>query len=115
MRTAVAGSRIVIYGFRQDLDLRQARGCENRATGEDQRHARAERHRVPEVLRGESPEERPENRSETLDRVVRAERLRPAVLRSEPRHERGARDIDQGPAESDARVKRDGDAETRAV
>src|SRR2546426_5127685 len=57
-------------------DLRQARRSENRATAQDQAHAGAERHRVPEVLRGESAEERPEDRSESLDRVVCAERDR---------------------------------------
>src|SRR5437870_9121192 len=96
-------------------NLRKARRSENRAAAEDQGHARAERHRVPEVLRGESAEERPEDRSEALDGVVRAESLRSAVLRSETRDENRARDVDQGPAESDARVQRNRDAEARTI
>src|SRR5437667_2802338 len=96
-------------------NLRKARRSENRAAAEDQGHARAERHRVPEVLRGESAEERPEDRSEALDGVVRAKSLRSAVLRSEARHEDRARDVDQSPAESDARVQRNRDAEARTI
>src|SRR2546430_3393569 len=96
-------------------NLRKARRSENRAAAEDQGHARAERHRVPEELCGESAEERPEDRSEALDGVVRAESLRPAVLRSEARHKNGARDVDQSPAESDARVQRNRDAEARTI
>src|SRR6059036_3198529 len=101
--------------FVGSLNLRKARCGEDCATAEDQGHARAERHRVPEVLRGESADERPEDRSEALDRVVRAERLRSAVLRSEARHEDGARDVDQGPAEPDARMNGDRDAKASAV
>src|SRR3989449_1893155 len=108
-----AGSSFTFFVGSQDL--RQARRSENRATARDQAHAGAERRRVPEVLRGESAEERPENRSESLDRVVCAERLCPAVLRSEARHEDGARDVDQSPAESDARVQGDRDPEPSAV
>src|SRR5881296_3954701 len=96
-------------------NLRKARRSEDRTTAEDQGHARAERHRVPEVLCGESAEERPEDRSEALDGVVRAECLRSAVLRSEARHEDRARDVDQSPAESDARVQRNRDAEARTI
>src|SRR2546426_777804 len=108
-----AGSSFTFFVGSQDL--RQARRSENRATAQDQAHAGAERRRVPEVLRGESAEERPENRSESLDRVVCAERLCPAVLRSEARHEDGARDVDQSPAESDASVQGDRDPEPSAV
>src|SRR5256712_2698823 len=107
------GSSFTVFAGRSDL--RHARGRENRAAGEDEGHARAERHRVSEILRGESPEEGAEDRAETLDRVVGPERLRSAILGSEPRHEGRARDIDQGPAESDAGVERDGGAETRTV
>src|SRR3989441_813067 len=107
------GSSFTVFAGRSDL--RHARGRENRAAGEDEGHARAERHRVSEVLRGESPEEGAEDRAETLDRVVGPERLRSAILGSEPRHEGRARDIDQGPAESDAGVQRDGGAETYTV
>src|SRR6266704_705100 len=96
-------------------NLREARCGEDRATAEDQGHARAKCHPVPEVLGGESAEERPEDRSEALDGVVRAERLCSAVLRSEARHEDGARDVDQSPAESDARVNGDRDAKASAV
>src|SRR5207249_2889739 len=94
---------------------RQTRCGKDRATAEDQSHTRAERHRIPEVLRGESADERPENRSESLNGVVRAERLRSAVLRSEARHEDGARDVDQGPAEADARMNGDRDAKASAI
>src|SRR5712692_7419473 len=94
--------------FAEPPDLRHARGRENRAAGEDEGHARAERHRISEVLRRESPEEGPEDRAETLDRVVGPERLRSAILGRESRHERRACDIDQRPAESDAGVERDG-------
>src|SRR2546428_6380568 len=108
-----AGSSFTFFVGSQDL--RQARRSENRATAQDQAHAGAERRRVPEVLRGESAEERPENRSESLDRVVCAERLRSAVLRGEARHEDGARDVDQSPAESAARGQGDRDPEPRDV
>src|SRR5438128_12293121 len=79
-----AGSSFTFFVGSQDL--RQARRSEDRATAQDQAHPGAERRRVPEVLRGESAEERPEKRSESLDRVVCAERLCPAVLRREARH-----------------------------
>src|SRR5881628_3539592 len=107
------GSSFTVFAERSDL--RQTRGRKNRAAAEDEGNARAERHRVSEVLRCESPEEGPEDRPETLDRVVGPERLRSAILGREPRHEGRARDIDQGPAESDAGVERDGGAETRTV
>src|SRR5256885_3227520 len=108
-------SRSSFTVFAGNSNLRQARCGEDCATAEDQSHTRAERHRIPEVLRGESADERPEDRSEALDRVVRAERLRSAVLRSEARHEDGARDVDQGPAEPDARMNGDRDAKASAV
>src|SRR6266705_2089279 len=96
-------------------NLRNARCGKDRATAEDQDDARAERHPVPEVLGGESAKQRPEDRSEALDGVVRAERLCSAVLRSEARHEDGTCDVDQSPAESDARVNGDRDAKASAV
>src|SRR5438552_1864535 len=71
------GSSFTVFAERSGL--RHARGRKNRAAAEDEGHARAERHRVSEVLRGESPEEGPEDRPETLDRVVGPERLRSAI------------------------------------
>src|SRR6266571_3121290 len=65
-------------------NLREARCGEDRATAEDQGHARAEG-------------------------------LRAAVLRSEARYEDRARDVDQSPAESDARVQGNRDSEARTV
>src|SRR5713101_8879226 len=106
MRTFIApespevGSACTVFAER--CGRREAGRGEKRAAGEDEGHARAERHRVSEVLRGETPEEGPEDRAETLDRVVGPERLRSTVLGSESRHECRAGDIDQGPAESDA-------------
>src|SRR5881628_561148 len=72
------GSSFTVFAERSGL--RHARGRKNRAAAEDEGHARAERHRVSEVLRGESSEEGPEDRPETLDRVVGPERLRSAIL-----------------------------------
>src|SRR2546428_11514739 len=96
------GSSFTVFAGRSDP--RQARGRENRAAGEDEGHARAEGHRVSEVLRGESPEEGPEDRAEPLDGVVGPERLRSAILTSESWHERRGRGLDQGPAEADRGV-----------
>src|SRR2546422_4604478 len=101
--------------FARVSGVRDSRRPEHTGAGEDESHAGGERGPVSEETGHESPQQGPEDRPESLDRVERSEGPRPSAFRCQAGHEGGARDVDHGPTRTDARMERDDEAQPRDV